>query len=209
MMNYSKEIAAKLLETNAVKLRPEHPFQWASGWLSPIYCDNRVLLSYPKVRNLIVNGMLELSSQFGQYDYIAGVATAGIPHGMLLADRQEKPFVYVRAKAKEHGRQNQIEGYIPEGSKALVVEDLISTGMSSLQAVDALHQAGVQVVGVIAIFTYAFPQATQAFEQASCPLYTLTDYPTLLEVAQEQGYIEAEALALLDQWRIAPDSWKP
>jgi orotate phosphoribosyltransferase len=208
-MNYSKEIAAKLLDVHAVKLSPEVPFQWASGWLSPIYCDNRVLLSYPKIRNLIIEGMQDLSAGFAPYDYIAGVATAGIPHGMLLADRQQKPFVYVRAKAKAHGRQNQIEGHIPEGASALVVEDLISTGMSSLQAVEALVHAGIKVVGVVAIFSYDFPQASQAFAQASCPLKTLTNYPTLLEVAKERGDIRPEALELLEQWRIAPESWKP
>lgn len=208
-MNYSRAIAEKLLEINAIKLRPYEPFQWASGWLSPIYCDNRILLSYPKIRSLVINAMQECADKFEPFDYIAGVATAGIPHGALLADRLEKPFVYVRAKPKSHGRQNQIEGYIPEGASALVIEDLISTGMSSLQAVNALKDAGIRIAGTLAIFTYGFPKAAQAFNEASVSLQTLTDYPTLLEVAREKGYIQEDSLEVLNRWRTAPDTWQP
>ncbi len=208
-MNYKKEVAEKLLEINAIKLNPDAPFQWASGWLSPIYCDNRILLSYPKIRTLVINGMQSLADHFEPFEYIAGVATAGIPHGALLADRLGKPFVYVRSSPKSHGRQNQIEGHIPEGATALVVEDLISTGKSSLLAVDALKSAGVKVAATLAIFTYGFPQATKAFDEAAVPLQTLTDYATLLEVAIENGYIKSESLQLLNQWRLAPETWKP
>lgn len=208
-MKYSRAIAEKLLEINAIKLRPNEPFQWASGWLSPIYCDNRILLSYPKIRSLVVNAMQEQAVNFEPFDYIAGVATAGIPHGALLADRLEKPFVYVRAKAKSHGRQNQIEGFIPKGASALVIEDLISTGMSSLQAVRALQEAGVRIAGTLAIFTYGFPTANQAFNEASILLQTLTDYTTLLEVAREKGYIKEESMEVLNRWRTAPDTWQP
>ncbi len=206
-MKQSKAIARKLLEISAVRLNPKQPFTWASGILSPIYCDNRLLLSHPSIRDFTTNGFVELSSQFSPFDVIAGVATAGIPHGVLLADRLHKPFVYVREKPKSHGRQNQIEGFLPENARVLVVEDLISTGGSSLKAVEALTEANAQVVGTAAIFTYGFERATNAFQKAHCPLKTLTDYDTLLEVAVEMGYIPAADLKILSQWRISPEKW--
>jgi orotate phosphoribosyltransferase len=206
-MKQSKAIARKLLEIRAVRLSPKQPFTWASGILSPIYCDNRLLLSHPSIRDFTTNGFVELSAQFGDFDVIAGVATAGIPHGVLLADRLHKPFVYVREKAKAHGRQNQIEGSLPENARVLVVEDLISTGGSSLKAVEALKEANVQVVGTAAIFTYGFERATNAFSKANCLLKTLTDYDTLLEVAAEMGYVQPEDLKILSKWRISPENW--
>ena len=206
-MKQSKAIARKLLEIRAVRLSPKQPFTWASGILSPIYCDNRLLLSHPSIRDFTTNGFVELSAQFGDFDVIAGVATAGIPHGVLLADRLHKPFVYVREKAKAHGRQNQIEGSLYENARVLVIEDLISTGGSSLKAVEALKEAKVQVVGTAAIFTYGFERATNAFSKADCLLKTLTDYDTLLEVAVEMGYIQAEDLKILSQWRVSPEKW--
>ncbi|MEY4936251.1 MAG: hypothetical protein RIS64_2610 [Bacteroidota bacterium] len=206
-MKQSKAIARKLLEIRAVRLSPKQPFTWASGILSPIYCDNRLLLSHPSIRDFTTSGFVELSSQFDDFDVIAGVATAGIPHGVLLADRLHKPFVYVREKPKSHGRQNQIEGFLPENARVLVVEDLISTGGSSLKAVEALKEANAHVVGTAAIFTYGFERAANAFAKAHCPLQTLTDYDTLLEVAVEMGYVAAADLKILSQWRVSPEKW--
>ncbi len=206
-MKQSKAIARKLLEIRAVRLNPKQPFTWASGILSPIYCDNRLLLSHPSIRDFTTNGFVELAAQFDAFDVVAGVATAGVPHGVLLADRLHKPFVYVREKPKAHGRQNQIEGFLPENARVLVIEDLISTGGSSLKAVEALKAVGAQVVGTAAIFTYGFERATQAFEKADCSLKTLTDYDTLLEVAVEMGYVPSEDLAILSKWRVSPENW--
>lgn len=206
-MRTARNIARRLLEVEAVKLAPRSPFTWASGLRSPIYCDNRVLLSYPKIRSEVIEGLKELSSNFGDFHGIAGVATAGIPHGALLADRLGLPFIYIRSKAKEHGRQNQIEGRIAPGKKYLVVEDLISTGGSSLKAIDALKAAGGDVAGAVAIFSYEFPAAVRAFEQADVPLATISGYSVLLQEAAEHDYItiaEAEALA---NWRQAPREW--
>lgn len=162
-------LASKLLETGAVRIQPESPFTWASGLRSPIYCDNRILLSYPEIRTGLVDLMVKVIKDFQLFDTVAGVATAGIPAGVLLADRLKMPFAYVRAKPKEHGRQNLIEGSISPDAKVLVIEDLISTGMSSLQAVEAIRQVPAQVVGVLAIFQYGMPKATEAFEKAGCP----------------------------------------
>jgi orotate phosphoribosyltransferase len=206
-MDLSKEIAKSLLQINAVKLSPQNPFTWASGIKSPIYCDNRITLSFPTVRNLIINGFVEKSKAFEPFDIVAGVATAGIPHGALLADRLEKPFIYVREKAKSHGRQNQIEGLISEGCRVLVIEDLISTGGSSLKAVETLREAGCVVVGVLAIFTYGFEKATTVFKEANCPFDTLSDYDTLIAQAIDNQYVMPEELATLSAWRLSPETW--
>lgn len=201
-------IAEKLLEIHAIKLSPSHPFTWASGILSPIYCDNRKTLSYPDVRTVVSNALVEVSKDFGDFDTVAGVATAGIPHGTLLADRLAKPFCYVRSKPKGHGLKNLIEGDMSAGAKVLVVEDLISTGGSSLEAVESLREAGAQVVGVIAIFSYGFPEATKAFEEANCRFATLTNFQTLIELAVKKGIIKDEELQALSQWRMDPKNWK-
>lgn len=200
-------LAAKLLETGAVRIRPDDPFTWASGLRSPIYCDNRILLSHPEIRSALIELMVKVAKDFEIFNTIAGVATAGIPHGVLLADRLGKPFIYVRSKPKEHGRQNMIEGELPEKARVLVIEDLISTGMSSLQAVEAVRTAGATVVGVLAVFQYGLPVAQRAFDQAQCPFATLTDYPTVVRVAAEKGLIAASALDLLQSWASDPKAW--
>jgi orotate phosphoribosyltransferase len=203
------QIAALLLQINAIKLSPQNPFIWASGIESPIYCDNRMVLSYPEVRDAMVAALVAQSAQFADFDTIAGVATAGIPHGALLADRLQLPFIYVREKPKSHGRQNQIEGHLAKNARVLVIEDLISTGGSSLKAVETLREAGANVVGTLAIFTYGFEQATHAFEMAKCPLVTLSNYPTLLEQALKQNYISEADLITLQAWRQSPQTWSP
>jgi orotate phosphoribosyltransferase len=206
-MTLSENIAQSLLQINAVKLSPQNPFTWASGIKSPIYCDNRITLSFPAVRNLIINGFVEKSKAFEPFDIVAGVATAGIPHGALLADRLEKPFIYVREKAKSHGRQNQIEGLISEGCRVLVIEDLISTGGSSLKAVETLREAGCTVVGILAIFTYSFEKATTVFKEANCPFDILSDYDTLIAQAIDNQYVMPQELATLSAWRQSPETW--
>jgi orotate phosphoribosyltransferase len=206
-MNNAAAVAEKLLQIQAVKLSPTAPFTWSSGLKSPIYCDNRVLLSYPAIRNFMVSQLVAQSQQFAPFEVVAGVATAGIPHGALLADRLEKPFIYVRGKAKEHGRQNLIEGEARPGQKVLVVEDLISTGGSSLQAVESLRKEGLDVVGVLAIFSYEFPKADQAFAEAACAYATLSGYSALLEAAKQNAYISLEQMKTLAEWRKDPAAW--
>lgn len=201
------EVARKLLEIKAVKLSPQAPFTWASGLLSPIYCDNRVALSHPEVRTFLKNCLAEKSTAFGAFDVVAGVATAGIPHGVLLADVLEKPFVYVRSSAKDHGRRNQIEGELAPGQRVLVVEDLISTGGSCLLAVDALREAGAEVVGVLAIFQYGFSKADTAFAEKKVAFKTLTNYDTLAQEAARTGYVSTADLDTLKKWRENPDAW--
>lgn len=210
MLNFS-EVAKALLDIKAVKLSPNQPFTWTSGIKSPIYCDNRLTLSYPKVRSLLVSGLMEIvkSGDFfnEQPESIAGVATAGIPHGALLADRLDLPFVYVRSKPKAHGRQNQIEGFLQQGAKVLVIEDLISTGGSSLQAVEVLRSVGAEIIGVLALFDYGFEDTKLAFQAANCPYTTLTNYQDLLTIAKQHDYItpiEAEALR---SWSQNPKGW--
>ena len=205
-MNYKIEVARKLLEIEAVKLRPEDPFTWASGMRSPIYCDNRLSLSYPEVRNLIKQGLSDLA-QSEVYDVIGGVATAGIPHGMLLADAEKAPYVYVRSSAKSHGRQNQIEGKMTPGARVLLVEDLISTGGSSLKAVDAIRNEGGKVDTVLAIFTYGFQKATDNATNNNCSFKTITDYPTLIQVARDMNYITEAESDTLSLWNQDPASW--
>ncbi len=208
---YNQEIAAKvarsLLQINAIKLSPQKPFTWASGLRSPIYCDNRLILSYPAVRKFIIDCFRIKALQFPEVDYIAGVATAGIPHGALLAERLALPMVYVRSKPKAHGRQNLIEGRLEEGAKVLVIEDLISTGGSSLKAVDAIREASADVQAVMAIFSYQFEQARSAFEDARCQLDTLSNYSTLIELAEKENYIDKKALKSLKAWREDPHAW--
>jgi orotate phosphoribosyltransferase len=206
-MNIASDIAEKLLQINAVKLSPQNPFTWASGIQSPIYCDNRLVLSFPAVRSFVIQAFVEKTAAFGDFDIVAGVATAGIPHGALLADRLDKPFIYVREKAKSHGRQNQIEGNVWAGAKVLLIEDLISTGGSSLKAVETLREVGCEVVGVLAIFSYGFQKATDVFQEANCPLYTLSNYNVLVEKAIEMAYISPNDLETLQSWRVSPSTW--
>jgi orotate phosphoribosyltransferase len=207
MKNNAQRIAEKLLQINAVKLSPQNPFTWASGIKSPIYCDNRLVLSFPEVRNLVVKSFVEKAANFEPFDTIAGVATAGIPWGALIADRLKKPFIYIRDKPKAHGRQNQIEGLHTEGSKILVIEDLISTGGSSLKAVETVRAANCEVVGVLAIFSYGFEAATTIFNESKCPFDTLSNYEILLECAVKRGYVTASDVKTLQDWRISPSTW--
>lgn len=207
-MELAQAVAGKLLQINAIKLSPQSPFTWASGLRSPIYCDNRTVLSYPEVRRLIIDAFVEQSDAFRPFDLIAGVATAGIAHGVLLAERLDLPFAYVRAKAKEHGRQNQIEGVVRAGQRVLVIEDLISTGGSSLKAVEALREAGCRVNAVLAIFSYGFREAEAAFRDADCPFQTLTHYEALLREAIAGGWITDADQEVLREWRRAPREWR-
>lgn len=207
-MNDAKVVAEKLLQANAVKLSPEHPFTWASGWKSPIYCDNRSVLSYPFVRDFIKSEMCNvLFEQFDDADAIAGVATAGIAWGAMAADQLKLPFLYVRPKPKDHGLGNQIEGRYEPGQRIVVVEDLVSTGKSSLQAVDALEAAGLEITGMVSIFTYDFTIAKEAFESRNLKYQPLTTYPVLLELALEREIINQEQADLLLQWRVDPANW--
>lgn len=207
MKNNALQVAEKLLQINAVKLSPQNPFTWASGIKSPIYCDNRIALSYPDARKTILEGFYQKSGEFEPFDTIAGVATAGIPWGAMLAERLGKPFIYIRDKAKGHGRQNQIEGFCTEGSKILVIEDLISTGGSSLKAVEAVREAGCEVIGVLAIFSYGFDTATTIFNDSKCRFDTLSNYEILIECAVRRGYVTASERETLQEWRISPSTW--
>lgn len=202
-MNLATKIASELLRIEAVRLRPDDPFTWASGIKSPIYTDNRIALAYPRVRELIRDGLAKLTEQYGKVDAVVGVATAGIPHAALVADKLGIPMAYVRSSAKSHGRQNRIEGRLSAGDRVIVIEDLISTGGSSLEAVEALRDAGVEVVATLAIFTYGFDAAKARFAEANCPLQTLSDYPTLIEVAKENGSVSEAQLQTLSEWRTA------
>ncbi len=200
-MKQAAKIASELLRIEAVRLRPDDPFTWASGIKSPIYTDNRVALAYPSVRDLIRDGLAELTAQYGKIDAVVGVATAGIPHAALVGDKLGLPMAYVRSSAKSHGRQNRIEGRLSTGDRVIVIEDLISTGGSSLEAVEALREAGVEVIATLAIFTYGFDAASARFSEAKCPLQTLSDYPTLIEVAKQNGSVSEAQLATLSEWR--------
>ncbi len=208
-MNDAKVVAGKLLDVQAVKLSPNQPFTWASGWKSPIYCDNRKVLSFPYVRDYVKSELCNvIFEKFPDADVLAGVATAGIAWGAMAADQLKLPYVYVRPKPKEHGLGNQIEGNLQAGQKVIVVEDLISTGKSSLQVVEVLRNAGVEVVGMVSIFTYQFPQAAEAFEKAGVPYHSLTDYPTLIALALERKIVSADDEAELLKWRENPAAWK-
>ncbi len=196
------------MQINAIKLNPTNPFTWASGWKSPIYCDNRKTLSYPEVRNVICDAFVKvIKDKYPEVDIIAGVATGAIAHGMLVADRLNLPFIYVRSAPKSHGLSNQIEGHFERGQKVVVIEDLISTGMSSLAAVEALHDAGCNVLGLLAIFTYEFDQAANSFARANVDFKTLSNYSTLIETALNQGKITNNQLELLKNWRENPEEW--
>lgn len=203
------KIAEFLLQIKAVKLQPKNPFTWASGWNSPIYCDNRVTLSYPSIRTYIRQGYAEaILKEFGKPDVIAGVATGGIAQGALVAQELGIPFVYVRSTSKGHGLGNQIEGHFEKGQRVVVIEDLISTGGSSLVAVNALREAGCEVKGLVAIFTYGFDLAIRNFADAECPFITLTDYDLLIEQALKENYISAADVESLKEWKKDPSSWK-
>ena len=207
MREIEKIIAQKLLQINAIKLSPQNPYTWASGIKSPIYCDNRVTLSYPSIRTNIKKSFAELSKNFDAFDHISGVATAGIAHGALLADYLEMPFSYVRSSAKKHGRQNKIEGEIAANSKILVIEDLISTGGSSIAAVEDLRDNGHEVVGVLAIFSYEFEKAVNNFRDSNCKFATLSNYSTMLEEALNENYITEEQSKVLGDWNSNPEGW--
>lgn len=207
-MTNEKAVAEKLLQVAAVKLSPEQPFTWASGWKSPIYCDNRKVLSFPYVRDFIKSELCNvIFESFPDAELLAGVATAGIAWGAMAADQLKLPYVYVRPKPKEHGMGNQIEGFYTAGQKVLVIEDLISTGKSSLQVVDVLKAAGVEVVGMVSIFTYGFPHADEAFAQAGVTYKSLTNFSSLISLAVEKGQVSAETEQLLLQWRKDPANW--
>lgn len=208
MESVERIVAKSLLDIKAVMLRPDKPFTWASGWLSPIYCDNRRILSFPELRENVCRWMADnIAARHPGVEVIAGVATGAIAQGMLIAHMLKKPFVYVRPKPKDHGTGSQIEGFFEPGSKVVVVEDLISTGNSSLAAVNALQKAGANVLGMVAIFSYNFNLSRRAFEKANIELNTLTNYDTLLEVARETGYIKEDDLGLLKEWRFSPSTW--
>lgn len=202
------DVAEWLLEAGAIKLRPENPFQWASGWKSPIYCDNRISLSYPEIRTKIKVLLSEaIKLYFPEVEAIAGVATAGIPQGALVAEALNLPFIYVRSSSKGHGLTNQIEGKIVENQKVVVLEDLVSTGGSSLAAVTALKTSGIQVLGMCCIFTYGFPQAEKNFISQSVDLVYLSEYKLLLEKAVSKGIVDSSLIQMLNDWRANPENW--
>lgn len=208
-VNSEAKIAEFLLKIKAIKLQPENPFQWASGWNSPIYCDNRKTLSYPEIRTYIRDCFSnEITKNYSKPDIIAGVATGGIALGALVAQELELPFCYVRAQAKSHGLNNSIEGAIEAGQNVVVIEDLISSGKSSLNAVADLREAGLNVIGMGAIFSYGFNIAEDNFKNANCELFTLTNYSTLLEIALASNYISSTAIIPLEEWRSSPSTWK-
>jgi len=211
-MIFNKSIAKKtaevLLQINAIKLNPRDPFTWASGWKSPIYCDNRMVLSFPAVRNYIKEEIAKnLENEFGKPDVIAGVATGAIGIGALVAEFLGLPFIYVRPEAKKHGRQNQIEGFVERGQNIVVIEDLISTGKSSLVAIDALKAIGVNVKGMVAIFTYGFHISKENFKTNNINLFTLSNYESLLEQALDTNFINQKELNILSKWNTNPSEW--
>ncbi|EJL62109.1 orotate phosphoribosyltransferase [Flavobacterium sp. CF136] len=211
-MIFNKDTAEKtaelLLQINAIKLNPENPFTWASGWKSPIYCDNRLILSFPVIRNYVRDEFAKnIEKQFGKPDVIAGVATGAIGIGILVAESLGLPFVYVRPEAKKHGRQNQVEGFLQKGQNVVVVEDLISTGNSSLLAVEALRNEGANIKGMAAIFTYGFNVAEENFKNAHIDLYTLSNYDNLLDLAVQKQYITEDQQSALQEWSMSPSTW--
>ncbi len=208
-MSTSKHFAEKLLQIKALQINLQKPYVWASGWNSPVYCDNRKVLSYPYVRDFVKSELANMVLEhFPDAEVIAGVATAGIAHGVMAADLLKLPFVYVRSKPKEHGMGNQIEGVLEPGQKTVVIEDLISTGKSSLQVVDVLKANGADVIGMCGLFTYGFPVADEAFKNAGVPLHTISNYTALMEVAAEQNLIANDQLSKLADWRVDPANWK-
>lgn len=205
---FSEEIALDLLKINAVILRPNDPFTWASGWNSPIYCDNRLTMRYPEIRKKIAKRLVSfINKEHADIDVITGTATAGIPHAAWVAENINKPMSYVRAKAKAYGLGNQIEGGIQKGESTVIIEDLISTGGSAISVVEALKFIGADVRAVLSIFTYGFDKAIQRFEDADIPIYTLTDYATLIKVASNHGYVSEQDLQTLAEWREQPETW--
>jgi orotate phosphoribosyltransferase len=208
MSHESAKLAKFLLEIKAVKLSPQEPFTWTSGIKSPIYCDNRMVLSYPEVRDFVAKALADrIEASFPDVDRIAGIATAGIAHGVLAADRLGKSYCYVRPEPKKHGLKNQVEGRIETGDRVVLVEDLISTGKSSFQAVEGVEQEGAKVIGLVALFTYGFDSAMQRFSDAGIPVVTLSNFEVLCEVAAQEGYISAEDLAHVKQFARDPQSW--
>jgi orotate phosphoribosyltransferase len=208
-MSTAKHFAEKLLQIKALQINIQKPYVWASGWNSPVYCDNRKVLSYPHVRDFVKSELANMVLEhFPDAEVIAGVATAGIAHGVMAADLLKLPFIYVRAKPKEHGMGNQIEGHMEKGKKVVVIEDLVSTGKSSLQVVDVLRAEGAEVIGMCALFTYGFPAADEAFEKAMVPLRTISSYSALMEVAEELKVIQPEYNESLGEWRQNPSTWK-
>jgi orotate phosphoribosyltransferase len=207
-MSTAKHFAEKLLQIKALQINLQKPYTWASGWHSPVYCDNRKVLSFPYVRDFVKSELANMIlEKFPDADVIAGVATAGIPHGVMAADLLKLPFIYVRAKPKEHGMGNQVEGVLEKGQKVVVVEDLVSTGKSSLQVVDVLRDLGADVLGMCALFTYGFPIADEAFAKANLPLHTISNYQALMEVCEDQGLVTPDQKETLSQWRLDPANW--
>ena len=208
-IDIAKQVAKSLLQINAIILQPNNPFKWAAGWSSPIYCDNRKTLSFPEIRTFIRTSLSTVvKNHYKGANVIAGVATAGIPHGALVAEELGIPFIYVRSKAKEHGKQNQIEGYFEEGQSVVLIEDLISSGKSSLEAISALREARMNVKGLVSIFTYGFEKAKQNFENANTEYISLCDYENLLPQALKTNYITESELPILQEWRKDPSVWK-
>lgn len=206
--SFAKEIALHLLEINAVILQPNEPFTWASGWNSPIYCDNRLTLRYPEIRKKIARQFVDfILTEYKEVDVITGTATAGIPHASFVAENLDKPMAYVRAKAKAYGLGNQIEGGVQKGESTIIIEDLISTGSSAMSVVEALRFIGADIYAVFCIFTYGFDKAINRFKEADIPVHTLTDYTTLIEVAVDNGYIDQKDLKTLNDWRKRPETW--
>jgi orotate phosphoribosyltransferase len=213
-MIYHKDKALKiaefLLQIKAVKLQPKNPFIWASGWKSPIYCDNRITLSFPNIRTFIRQAYAQsILDYFGKPDLIAGIATGGVPQGVLVAQELGVPFIYVRSSPKDHGMGNIIEGYFEKGQRVVVIEDLISTGGSSIKAIQSLREAGLDIKGLVAIFSYGFEIATKNFADAECPVLTLSDYDTLVDSALKTKYITEDDIVSLHKWREKPEVWKP
>lgn len=208
MLNETAKLAKFLLEINAIKLNPETPFVWTSGIKSPIYCDNRLVLSYPEVRSFVKTALAKLiSEKFPDCEVVAGIATAGIAHGALVADEMNLPGCYVRPEPKKHGLKNQIEGHLAPGSKVVLVEDLISTGKSSLQAAEAVREAGSEVVGLVALFTYGFNSAVENFKNAGVEFYTLSNFDAMCDVAAENGYLSADKLSIVKEFAKNPADW--
>jgi orotate phosphoribosyltransferase len=207
-MSTQKHFAEKLLQIRALQINTQKPYTWASGWKSPVYCDNRKVLSHPYVRDFVKSELANMVLEhFAEAEVIAGVATAGIAHGVMAADLLKLPFIYVRSKPKEHGMGNQVEGELHAGQKVVVVEDLISTGKSSLEVVEVLRAAGADVIGMCGLFTYGFPEADAAFGKAGVPLFTISNYAALMELAGEEQLISAAEQASLGEWRTSPGTW--
>ncbi len=209
-MNSAEKVAGYLLQSKAIKLDTAKPFTWASGWKSPLYCDSRITLSYPEIRTYIRDAFVQLIKEnYTETELVAGVATGGIAQAALVAQEFNLPMVYVRSAQKTHGLENRIEGRLEQGQKTIVIEDLVSTGSSSLGTVEALRRAQAEVLGMLAIFSYGFPLARERFKQYNCSLHTLTDYPTLSGLAVKSGYIKKSELELLEKWRHDPQHWNP